>query len=56
MCVSRTRGGTTYGKTYGISPVEANKGDGERERREKELVSVYMSGQTKSDKKQNKSR
>lgn len=53
LCVSRTSGGTTYGKTCGILPVEANRGDEERGRGDRVSVCVYVSvggGQTKSDK------
>lgn len=56
MCVRGTREGTTYGKAYGISPVEASSGDGGKEKEERqELVSVYVRvcvlgrGQTISD-------
>ena len=41
VCACSTGEGTTYGKTYGILPVEAYKGDGVKER-ETELLCVCV--------------
>lgn len=45
VCVcARNQRGTTYGKMYGNSPAEANRGNGKREKEERQSQSVCVGG------------